>query len=461
MKITHYNNSFISVASQGARIVYDPWAGKANASGWQSFPEFSSQELTEHLADVRWVYLSHLHDDHFHPGTLEACGLLDREFIIKRFQSPILRERLKRLGVTRIHEVEPFTVNSFGPFDLTIFPQMTSNSSALEDDVNFDLDTSIAIKADGVVFFNQVDNPLSLKDLTLINEHIAQHLGAIDVTCIMSGAASEYPHLFLGIDQASEKRRIIERSLMDLGERLSLLKPKYFFPAGGTYLIPGWMSVYNDNIAQPDFAEISSFIAAAGLPVRPLALEGGHFLAVSSTSSEAQIGLDQCPIETDRQVAIDMHRNDGYFYEDVSVPPWPSLVVMLDAARDNWEQKVSKDGIKIRQSIRFNIYQKLSVNGRVPDVSQGVNSYQLFRAAETDAGELIIHIDQRALFGCLTRHLVWNGVLGSLCLYERRPNVHYPTVVFSLNFLTLTVEQFRGLSERGDRPSVWPATQSN
>ena len=139
----------------------DPWAVKANASGWQSFPAFSTQELTEHLADVRWVYLSHLHDDHFHPDTLEACGLLDREFIIKRFQSPILRERLKRLGVTRIHEVEPFTVNSFGPFDLTIFPQMTSNSSGLEDDVNFDLDTSIAIKADGVVFFvsNGMDAP--------------------------------------------------------------------------------------------------------------------------------------------------------------------------------------------------------------------------------------------------------------------------------------------------------------
>jgi hypothetical protein len=57
---------------------------------------------------------------------------------------------------------------------------------------------------------------------------MAQHLGAIDVTCIMSGAASEYPHLFLGIDQASEKGRIVGRSLKDLGEWLRLLKPKYF-----------------------------------------------------------------------------------------------------------------------------------------------------------------------------------------------------------------------------------------
>jgi len=421
--------------------VCDPWAGKANASGWQSFPEFSSQELTAHLADVRWVYLSHLHDDHFHPDTLETCGLLDREFIIKRFQSSILRERLKRLGVTRIHEVEPFTVTSFGPFDLTIFPQMTSNSSGLEDDVNFDLDTSIAIKADGVVFFNQVDNPLSLKDLARIKEHMAQHLGAIDVTCIMSGAASEYPHLFLGIDQASEKRRIVERSLKDLGEWLRLLKPKYFFPAGGTYLIPGWMGVYNDNIAQPDFAEISSFIAGAGLPVRPLALEGGHFLALSSSTSEAQTGLDLSPIQTDRQATIVSHRHDGYFYEDMPVSPWPRLLEMLDAARDNWERKVRQDGIRIRQSIRLHIYPKLGLNGGVPDVSQGVDRYQLFSSADTHTGDLIIHIDQRALFGCLTRRLVWNGVLGTQCLYERRPNIHHPSDIFSINFLTLSNQQ--------------------
>ena len=204
-------------------------------------------------------------------------------------------------------------------------------------------------------------------------------------------------------------------------------------------MIPGWMSVYNDNIAQPDFAEIASFIAGAGLPIRPFALEGGHFLEISSTSSEVQIGLDLLPIEADRQAAIEMHRHDGYLYENVSVPPWPRLVVMLDAARDNWERKVSKDGLKIRQSIRFDIYRKLSVNGGVPDISQGIDRYQLYSTAETVAGELIIHVDQRALFSCLTRRLVWNGVLGSLCLYERRPNAHYPTDFFSLNFLTLLV----------------------
>jgi hypothetical protein len=151
--------------------------------------------------------------------------------------------------------------------------------------------------------------------------------------------------------------------------------------------------------------------------------------------------LDLSPIETDRQAAIESHRHDGYFYEDGPVSPWPRLLVMLDAAHDNWERKVRQDGIRIRQSIRFDIYPKLGLNGGVPDVSQGVDRYQLFSSADTHTGDLIIHIDQRALFGCLTRRLVWNGVLGTQCLYERRPNIHHPSDIFSINFLTLSNQQ--------------------
>lgn len=446
MKITHYSNSFISIRSQNEHIVCDPWMGKANMGGWQSFPEYSVDQLASQLSDARWIFISHLHDDHFHLETLKILGLLDRDFVIKRFQAPVMRKRLKKIGVTRIHEFDPFTVNRLGPFEFTIFPQMTSNSSGLQDDVNYDLDTSIAIKAEGTVFFNQVDNPLSLQDLTHIRDFIAEQMGAVDVACIMSGAASEYPHLFLGIDQAAEKRRIVERSLTDLCEWLRLLKPRYFFPAGGTYLIPGWMGVFNDNIAQPDSAEISRYVADAGLPVQVCALEGGNFLELSAGQEAAQTGSDLSPIEANRQAAVEIHRQDRYHYEELEAPVWPALVALLNMARVNWSQKVSEDGLTICQGIRFDIYRELRVDGGEPDASQRLGSYQLSQPAQADAGALVVHIDQRALFGCLTRRLIWNGVLGALCLYERTPNCHYPTDLFSINYLTITFKQLDQLN---------------
>ena len=65
-------NSSMSIAFKGERIVYDPWVGKAKASGWQNFPEFSTHSLAANLADVRRVYVSHLHDDQFHPDPLKS-----------------------------------------------------------------------------------------------------------------------------------------------------------------------------------------------------------------------------------------------------------------------------------------------------------------------------------------------------------------------------------------------------
>jgi len=35
----------------------------------------------------------------------------------------------------------------------------------------------------------------------------------------------------------------------------------------------------------------------------------------------------------------------------------------------------------------------------------------------------------------LIRKKVWNGTIGALCLFERTPNVFYPSVTFSLNYL--------------------------
>lgn len=437
MKITHYSNSFISVRSQGEHIVCDPWMGKANASGWQSFPEYPVDQLARHLSDARWVYLSHLHDDHFHPQTLKALGLLDREFVIKRFQTPVMRERLKKLGVTRIHELDPFAISRFGSFEVAIFPQMTSNSSGLDDDVNYDLDTSIAFRANGAVFFNQVDNPLSAEDVIQVRDWIVKQLGPIDIACLMSGAASEYPQLFLGIDQAGEKRRIVERSLGELMTWLRLLDPTYYFPAGGTYLIPGWLSIYGNNIAQPGFQEISELIKQLNLRVQPLALEGGYSVDMSTHKPQVRTGPEVMPIEADLHAAIRMHSADPYDYEVVVAPPFARIVEMLGAARENWLKKVQGDALHIVQSIRFDVYSELVAKDGMPDQARRLGSYQLFESGDKQAGDLIIHIDQRALCGCLTRRFVWNGVLGALCLYERRPNRHHPTDLFSLNYLAL------------------------
>jgi UDP-MurNAc hydroxylase len=437
----------MSVESENQRLVCDPWMGKANTGGWQSFPEFSNGDMATHLAGSRWVYISHLHDDHLDPKTLKNCGLLDCEFVIKRYATSTLKDRLKRLGVKHVHEIEPFTLTALGPFSICIFPQMTSNSSAIENDVNYDLDTSIAIKSDNTIFFNQVDNPLSRVDMIQVKEWIHKYMGPIQVAALKSGAASEYPHLFLDIDQEGEKLRIVERSLDNLVEFLNILSPQYYFPAGGTYLIPGQLSVFNKNIAQPSWVDIKHRLDQSLPSVRPLLMEGGNAMDISGVTIHENFRSGIQPLSRDRDAVISLHREDPYGYEALPSKDSSELSELLGLARENWLGKIKSPGIKIAQSITFKVYQRMELKDNRPDMDTCIMTYSLHRVSSQDAGELVIHIDARALYGCLTHKFVWNGVLGSLCLYERRPNIYHPNDVFSLNFLRLSHEQLKEIKD--------------
>ncbi len=348
-----------------------------------------------------------------------------------------MRNRLKKLGVKVIHELEPFAVYQFGSSDIAIFPQMTSNSSCLEDDINYDLDTSIAFKANGTVFFNQVDNPLSTADLLQVRDWIFAKLGKIDIACLMSGAAGEYPQLFLGIDHIAEKKRIVDISLDKLMHWLRSLGAQYYFPAGGTYIIPGKLSIFDSNIAQPTYLEISELINHLGIPVKMLTLEGGYSVKLNSDNFVTSVKPEVTPIEANILAAKRMHKDDPYDYETINTLPIEEIIEMLSKARANWLHKINFDAISITQSIRFEIYQDLVITNNLPDQAFKMGNYQLFESIKKDTGELIIHIDHRALIGCLTRKLIWNGVLGSLCLFERTPNKHFPNDFFSINYLLL------------------------
>jgi UDP-MurNAc hydroxylase len=446
MKITHFSNSFMVVESNGDGIICDPWMGKANAGGWQSFPEFSSVDMSMRLKGSKWVYISHLHDDHYHPETLKNLGLLDREFIIKKFNPPIIRERLKKLGVKIIHEIEPFTISTCGSFNFAIFPQMTSNSSSLKDDISFDMDTSIVFKSEHAIFFNQVDNPLSVSDIKFINRWILDNLGKIDIACFKIGAASEYPHLYLGIDHVGEKQRIVNASLDHLREFLAILSPKYCFPAGGTYIIPGWLSNFSCNIAQPDFDEIKDYLNFHNSDTVPLMLEGGQCIDIENHLITAPLELSIKPVLADRYKAIMFHADDPYEYESYERPLYSELIKMLDLARHNWAKKIKDDKVTITQSIRFEIYNPLKYANDGITLGERKGSFMLNNAINKEDGVLLINIDLRAIYGCITKKCIWNGVLGSLCLFERRPNRHFPSDIFSINYFTLNQEQISAFS---------------
>jgi len=439
MKITHFSNSFILIESKGRVMCCDPWVGRANYGGWHSFPEFNKKKLISHLENVDLVYISHIHDDHFDSQFLIESGLVNKKFIVKNFTFKTLYNRLKSIGVVDIQELEQYTKFSFGGLVMSILPQISSNSDTLDEDVEYDLDTSLVISDGTHTFFNQVDNPYSTVDYVFIKDWINSNYGDITIAALMAGAASEYPHTFLNINRLAERSRVINNSLKKLVDKLDILKPNYYFPAGGTYIIPGKLHALNSLIAQPSNSQIIDCLNQTNLGVNFLQLEGGKSVEITSNSLGFKVANEILPTCLDNLKSIDNHKNDLYDYEqDVIEIQIDTLKDLFETAATNWKNVLIKKEICVEQDISFILHKELNLSQDFNFIlGEPIGHFELSSNLEESEGRLKIHIDYRSFYLCLTRKKVWNGTLGALCLFEREPNIFYPSVTFSLNYLAV------------------------
>jgi UDP-MurNAc hydroxylase len=436
MKITHLSNSFILIESQDVKICCDPWVGNANYGGWHSFPEFEKNDIINYLKDFDIVYISHLHDDHLDTKFLKESGLYNKKFIIKKFQYNTLYNRLKSIGVNEIFELEPFELFNYNGIKLSILPQMATNSSEIDEDVEYDLDTSIIVADQDTVFFNQVDNPYSKQDYNELEKWIELNYGKITITALMAGAASEYPQAFLNIDRLSEKNKIIKSELNRLINVLQILKPNYYFAAGGTYFIPGNLYKLNTFVALPNTEQIKNELQLNNISTTFLELEGGKSVTIDA-ANKSLITTSIPNISNDMSISIENHKNDLYDYEvEVNDITFNVLVELFSSAKINWEKELVNKKIKIEQDLEFIIYNKMQLNDDLATIcEESIGELKLSNNIQDSKGLLKIHIDIRSMYLCLIRKKVWNGTIGALCLFERTPNVFYPSVTFSLNYL--------------------------
>lgn len=440
MRITHISNSFMLIESEEDCLCCDPWVGVGNHGGWHSFPEFDRDRLVDLVQRTDAVYISHLHSDHFDPDFLVASGLIDREFFIKRYQNSTLAARLRRLGALRVQEVDPYFPVYWRDMELTIIPQRSSTTANLQDDVNYDLDTSLIVHHAGITFFNQVDNPLTQSLAEEISAFVVSRYGKLDVAAFVAGAAGEYPQCFLNIDREQEARRIVRSSLISLGARLKVLQPDIIFPAGGTYFIPGKFSDLNRFIAQPTADEIHGYVEENHWPaVRSVSLEGGGTLHIYRTENgiEFRISTALKPYIDSVAASIEKHRDDLYMHEkSVSVTD-DELDEAFESARANWLSYLAMTGVTVHSRFSFQLYQNLEINESGGIAAESELQYELSVPDGNADVDLTVHIDRNAFFRCLTKQASWNQTLsGSLCLFTREPNVHYPSDLFGLNRLT-------------------------
>ena len=440
MIIQHFSNSFISVSSGEELILCDPWLGLACHGGWHSFPILDPKVISSKLADPALVYISHLHTDHFSPATLKLLASTNTSFLIKKFHDHKLRNAIRSLGFTKIIELDPFSPTKIGNFEFTIVPQAESNTSGFSDDINFDLDTSLIIReiSSNKIFFNKVDNPLSISSLKAVRKFVESRMDSeIDIACVGSGAASEFPQCFPEINRESVCNDYSLVSAHRYVESVDAHGARISFPAGGRYAISGRFCSLNRYVAQPSPALIADVYAKWRPKIDSsfVHIEGGGSITVDKHSLELnpkkfmewqdQFGRYLSKIPYD-------YESFGSFRENMA-----AINEAFPIARQNLERALQIKKIESFAHISFKIHESISMDDATPALDDLYASIDLEPKGYTN-NSIEIHLESGALRGILDRRLIMNQVFsGSLTFQIRKPEVYDVTSVFALNYLHL------------------------
>ena len=97
MRITSIGHAGLLIETAVGRIVCDPWFTPAYFGSWVPFPDNTGIDPAR-LADAEYLYVSHLHRDHFDPQWLARHMSRDTRILLPDFPVQDLRTALEDIG---------------------------------------------------------------------------------------------------------------------------------------------------------------------------------------------------------------------------------------------------------------------------------------------------------------------------------------------------------------------------
>src|SRR5215472_3632829 len=105
MQITFLGQAGLFIETHGKSILCDPWFNAAYFASWFPFPS-NEQIDPARLAHPTYLYISHLHHDHFDPRFLREHVSKDATVILPDYPLDRLEKELRSLGFTSFLKTE-------------------------------------------------------------------------------------------------------------------------------------------------------------------------------------------------------------------------------------------------------------------------------------------------------------------------------------------------------------------
>lgn len=280
MRVTGLGHASVLIETEFGSVLTDPWVNPAYFGSWFPFPD-NSQLDWDTFGDVDYLFVSHLHRDHFDPEHLKRHISKKATVLLPNYPTSELEDQLRELGFSSFVRTSNEEVISLDGLQVMINSLVSPTDGPIGD-------SSLWLSDGKHILLNQNDARPS--DLTAFTK-----LGHVDAHLLQFSGAIWFPMVYdlpkrakqaLG---ATKRDRQFDRSLRYIDD----LQASYVFPTAGPpcFLDPelwGFNDIFGDesNIF-PDQKVYLDWLAERGRDNGRLLLPG----------TVALIDKPGCPVE--------------------------------------------------------------------------------------------------------------------------------------------------------------------
>lgn len=445
MKVQYIQSACVIVEHNGVQVLCDPWlTDGAYYGSWYHYPELACRP--EDFSGVDYIYISHVHPDHFDPATLRR---LPRSIpvLIHSYAEKFLLRMIEQLGFT-VREIAHRDIMPLGAdftleclaadgCDPVVCGRFFGCRMPTPYTKTIQIDSLAVFHGGGRTVVNANDCHYALARGGC--DYLRSKYDEIDMLLVGYSGAGAYPQCFdnlsveaRALKSADKRRQFLDQAL----DYVSHLRPRWFMPFAGQYLLGGRLSVLNGHRGVPEIEELPGELGA-GLLDRNLNSE--MVLLDSSAWFDVDAGAASAvfhpPAPSDRRRYTDtVLATKLLAYEgDAGTPraEWVDLTPQLTLAHQRMRRHQERFDYRPHMALYLDcgqdyLYRIPFDGGDVQSAARGTEEEPYVR----------VGLDYSLLQMILNRQAHWdNAEIGSHLRFFRSPDVYDRAIPFLISRL--------------------------
>ncbi len=220
MRVTGLGHASALIETAGGTVLTDPWVNPAYFASWFPFPD-NSQLDWGRIGAVDYLFVSHLHRDHYDPEHLRRHVSKQATVLLPDFPTSELEDALRDVGFTKFIKTVSGEVLSLDGIDVMIQSLISPTDGPIGD-------SSLWLRDADATLLNQNDaRPAELsafRELGPVDAYLIQFSGAIWFPMVY-----ELPERAKRVLALTKRERQFDRTLRYIDE----LGARFVFPSAG------------------------------------------------------------------------------------------------------------------------------------------------------------------------------------------------------------------------------------